>query len=254
MQPLPNQKIAVWFSCGAASAMAAYYTLKKYRDTNQVHVVNNPVIEEDPDNLRFLQDVQDWLKIEIETAKHHKFPNASAEEVWDWKQYMVGVAGAPCTKYLKRFARQQWENEHKPDWHVLGFTVDEQKRHDRFVLTERNNVLPVLIEEGLTKQDCLVELANHGIEIPDMYKRGYPNANCVGCVKSQSPTYWNHVRKDRPEVFQRRAEQSRKIGAKLVKVKGKRIFLDELPEDAVGRPMKNLSIECGIFCEEPTDE
>jgi len=51
-------------------------------------------------------------------------------------------------------------------------------------------------------------------------------------------------------VFQQRAEQSRRIGAKLVRYKGKRLFLDELPEGAKGNPMKNMDIECGLFCEE----
>ena len=52
-----------------------------------------------------------------------------------------------------------------------------------------------------------------------------------------------------PEVFKDRAEKSREYGTKLVRLKGKRIFLDELPLDAVGRPMKNMEVECGIFCD-----
>jgi hypothetical protein len=75
-----------------------------------------------------------------------------------------------------------------------------------------------------------------------------PNANCKGCIKATSPTYWNHVRKVYPDDFKERAEQSRAIGAKLVRVKGKRIFLDELDPNATGRPMKDLNFECGIFC------
>ena len=51
-----------------------------------------------------------------------------------------------------------------------------------------------------------------------------------------------------PDVFAQRAEQSRRIGAKLVRHKGERIYLDELPTDAIGRPMKNSDFECGIFC------
>jgi hypothetical protein len=42
---------------------------------------------------------------------------------------------------------------------------------------------------------------------------------------------------------------SRQLGARLVRVKGKRMFLDELPEDAKGNSMKNMNFECGIFCE-----
>jgi hypothetical protein len=58
------------------------------------------------------------------------------------------------------------------------------------------------------------------------------------------------VRKEFPDVYADRAAQSRALGAKLVRYKGRRVFLDELPEDAKGRPLKNMQIDCGIFCEE----
>jgi hypothetical protein len=86
--------------------------------------------------------------------------------------------------------------------------------------------------------------------LPEIYKLGYPNANCIGCVKATSPTYWNHVRKMHQDVFKQRATQSREIGAKLVRYKGKRIFLDELDPRARGKSMKNMDFECGLFCEE----
>jgi len=93
-------------------------------------------------------------------------------------------------------------------------------------------------------------LADHGIKPPRIYSMGYPNANCIGCVKATSPTYWNHVREMHPDVFDQRAEQSRDLGARLVRVNNERIFLDELSPDAKGKPMKNLDFECGLFCEE----
>ena len=40
-----NKDITVWFSCGAASAVATYFTLKKYGNNNRIRVVNNPVKE-----------------------------------------------------------------------------------------------------------------------------------------------------------------------------------------------------------------
>lgn len=163
---------------------------------------------------------------------------------------MAGVGGAPCTMILKKQARQHWQTENKPDYHVLGFTVEEKKRHERFITTELDNVLPMLIAEGYTKQECLDYMLKQGIEPPRVYRMGFPNANCIGCVKAGSATYWNHVRKMFPDVFQHRAEQSRRIGAKLGYYKGERIFLDELPEDAVGRSMKSMKFDCGIFCEE----
>lgn len=240
--------IAVWFSCGAASAVAAKKTIEEYGDTHAIRIINNPVAEEHEDNRRFLKDVEDWLGIKIEVAINPKFPDASCETVWEKRRYMAGVAGAPCTMELKKAARQEWERHNHHDFIVLGFTAEEKHRQDRFSLMERSNDIPVLINHGITKADCYQIIQDAGIRLPEIYYLGYPNANCIGCVKASSPTYWNHVRKVHPDVFQRRAEQSRYIGARLVKVKGQRIFLDELDPAVTGRPMKNMEVECGIFC------
>lgn len=242
-------KIVVWFSCGAASAVAAKETIERYPEAT-IRVVNMPILEEHEDNRRFLKDVSKWIGKEVELVVSSRYPDASARSVWEKRNYMSGPEGAPCTMILKKWARQEWEKANPVDYHVLGFTADEKKRHDRFVLTERSNVLPVLIDKGITKEDCYTIVKEAGLELPAMYSLGYPNANCIGCVKATSPTYWNHVRRVHPEVFEDRAEQSRRLGVKLTRVKGKRIFLDELPLDAEGRPMKSMDFECGIFCEE----
>lgn len=247
---LEGETIVVWFSCGAASAVASFKTLELYGDICNVRIVNNPVKEEHPDNQRFLSDIEKWLGVEIERSINEKYPSCSAVDVWEKRKFMSGPEGAPCTVELKKMARRQFEERNEIDWHVLGFTANEKKRSDNFIRGERENLLPILIDAGITKADCFKILRGHGIKIPEIYDLGYPNANCIGCVKATSPTYWNHVRKVHPEVFQERAEQSRRIGSKLVRYKGERIFLDELPPDAKGAPMKNIDFECGIFCEE----
>jgi hypothetical protein len=276
-----KQTIAVWFSCGAASAVAAKRTIEKYGKTHNVIIVNNPVINEHEDNERFLKDCEKWFGQEIVKATNSKYPSCDIRDVFDKQKYISGVAGAPCTKELKKEARYQFEKENKIDYHVLGFTVEEKGRHERFTKFERENVIPVLIDENLTKGRCFEIILEAGIELPKIYKLGFPNANCIGCVKSQSPKYWNLVRKTFPEIFADRAEQSRRIGCRLVKIhakylpwaelkaplwvdtrdgtqlttltkKGKldhtvRIFLDELPENATKGKIK--SWECGIFCD-----
>ena len=47
------ETIAVWFSCGAASAVAAKKTIEKYGESHNVIVVNNLVVNEHEDNRRF---------------------------------------------------------------------------------------------------------------------------------------------------------------------------------------------------------
>jgi hypothetical protein len=241
-----KENIVVWFSCGAASAVAAKLTIRKYRETHNILIVNNPIKEEDKDNIRFKMDVQKWIGWKIIEAKNKNYPNASIVEIFEKRKYMSGVAGAPCTMLLKKEARYQFELTHKIDWHVLGFTVDEMHRHERFVKGERANTLPVLIDAGYTKTMCFDELVIAGIKLPAMYDN-YENANCPGCVKATSATYWNVVRKIHPETFKSRAKQSREIGTKLVRYKGQRIYLDELPENAKGGKIKTY--ECGIFCD-----
>jgi len=242
-----KETIAVWFSCGAASAVAAKKTIEKYRQTHNVIIVNNPVVNEHEDNLRFLKDCEKWFGQEIILATNENYPSCNIKDVFEKRKYISGVAGAPCTKYLKKEARYQFEKNNKIDFHVLGFTFDEKSRSDRFMKFERENLIPILIDLNLTKGDCFDILLDAGIKLPEIYKLGFPNANCIGCVKSQSPTYWNLVRDKFPDVFNDRAEQSRRIGAKLVKLKGKRIFLDELKPTDKGGKIK--SWECGIFCD-----
>lgn len=246
----PGDTIAVWFSCGAASAVAAKKTIEKYGDICTVRVLNNPILEEDVDNQRFLRDVEKWLGVTIETVINPKWPGCSVVEVWEKRKFMAGRKGAPCTLVLKKEARYFWEKTNKADWHVLGFTLEEQDRYTNFVTGEKENTLPILIEAKITKADCFTIIQEAGLTLPATYVNGLPNSNCYGCPKSTSPTYWNLIRKVKPEIFEARAEISRRLGARLVRVKNKRIFLDELSPDAKGRSLKNLNFECGIFCEE----
>lgn len=247
---MEEKVIVVWFSCGAASAVALAKTIEKYGRNNEIIALNNPVKEEHEDNQRFLQDVSKFLDVKIDHVISEKYPSQSCVEVWDKRKYMSGIAGAPCTQELKKKARQSWEAKNKFDYIVLGFTFEEKHRHDRFKKFERENILPVLIDEKITKADCYREVESWGIKLPEAYKHGLPNANCIGCVKSTSVTYWNLIRKEFPDVFEQRAKQSREIGCRLVRYKGKRIFLDELDPKAKGNRLVNYDFECGIFCEE----
>lgn len=244
------ETIAVWFSCGAASAVAAKKTIEIYGGTHRVRVINNPIAEEHGDNRRFLRDVQDWLGIEIELAINPKFPKHSVTEVWERSQAMAFPWGAPCTVKLKKHARACWEKENDCHAIVLGFTAEEQKRHDRLSESEILPVLPVLIDLGLTKQNCFDILHEAGILLPESYRLGFPNANCIGCCKASAPEYWNLVRRRFPAIFEERAQQSRALAVRLVELRGKRIFLDELHPEQRSREIKPLpAYQCSLFCD-----
>lgn len=193
MKPKQGEKIVVWFSCGAASAVAAKKTLEKYGATNEVIVVNNPIKEEDEDNVRFLNDCEKWLGVKIHSAVNSKYKSCSIVDVFEDQNFMANVGGlAYCTLELKQRARFEWESKNRPDWTVLGFTKEEKHRFDRFRL-KRPTTLHIL--EDITKSECFLILQAAGIKLPMAYRLGMPNANCKGCIKATSPTYWNLVRK-----------------------------------------------------------
>jgi hypothetical protein len=242
--------IAVWVSCGAASAAAAILAKRIYGEEFNLRFVNNPIAEEHPDNNRFLNDLSEFMDCEIEYAINPEYPSCSIFDVFDKRKFMSSPYGAPCTVALKKRARQIWQNKNKPDWHIFGFTLDEKKRHDMFVLSEIDNVIPILIDRKMTKDDCGKMLISVGIELPAPYSLGMPNANCIGCVKATSPTYWNLIRKIDEGRFNELAKRSRDLNVRLARHKGVRVFLDELPPEAKGQSIKKMDLDCGLFCEE----
>lgn len=230
-----------WFSCGAASACAAKLASERFKNLRVVYC--DTLAEEHFDNIRFLHAVEKWIGLPIELIKSEKYN--SIIEVWDKRKYMAGISGAPCTLEMKKIPRHVYQLPN--DLHIFGLTADEQKRIDKF---EKNNpdleMEWILRDAGITKEGCYQMLRNTGIALPVMYSMGFKNNNCIGCVKAASAVYWNRVRQFFPEVFAARAEQSRRIGARLVRWKGKRIFLDELPFGDDGE--KEKDIECGVIC------
>jgi len=241
-------RIVVWFSCGAASAVTVKLVQAKYSATHDIAIVRCVVADEDVDNWRFAIDCEKWFGANVWEIEG-KFP--SAESVWRSRRYMSGTHGAPCTAEMKKAPRWDFEAKWKPDLQAYGFTAEEQHRADRF--REQNpdvKMVTPLIEAGLGKNDCLAMVERAGLVLPAMYRLGYNNANCVGCVKGQGPNYWNRVRRTHPDVFKRRAELSRELNCRLVKLTTgdrERIFLDELPDD-YRSDEPEPSWDCSLLC------
>lgn len=239
-----SERVLVWYSDGAASAVAAYFAVRKYGERCVV-VKADTTADEHPDNLRFRADVEEWIGREVTLIRSEEYEGI--DDVFERTRYMAGIAGARCTTELKKLPRRQYQRD--DDIHVFGYTADEAHRIDRF---EGNNPELtcdwILRDKNITKDDCYYLLDRAGIELPEMYRLGFDHNNCKGCVKATSPAYWARTRLHFPDVFQRRAAQSRDIGARLVRIEGERVFLDEIPEDfPVDGP--DGDIECGPFCE-----
>lgn len=193
-----------------------------------------------PDTMRFKADCEKWYGAEIETIQTDKYTDHI--DVIEKDKYVNGPSGARCTLMLKRRVREKWEKSQEIAGYIWGFEhgKKEEDRAARIKLSmpSYEHYFP-LIDAKLSKPDCIQLVQSLGIEIPTMYKLGFHNNNCVGCVKG-GMAYWNKIREHFPEVFDRMAKAERAVGRSCLK----RYFLDELPKDA-GRHAPPLTQECG---------
>ena len=175
-----DQRVISWFSCGAASAAATYLARQKYKTPN-FEAVYCRVAEEHKDNFRFLKDFSSKFTIPIKIIGDES-AEFSIYKVFEQRKFIKGPTGAPCTMILKKDVRKKYQKE--GDIQVFGYTSEEEDRANRFI--DSNNDVDVdfiLLENNWTKKDCLEFVRDSNIEIPVMYKLGYNNNNCVGCVK-----------------------------------------------------------------------
>lgn len=237
-----NDRTVVWFSAGAASAIAAKLALN--RDPNAL-LVYTDTGSEHPDNQRFIADVEQWLQRPVLRLKSSRYANTW--QVWQERRYLNGPAGALCTFELKKKLREGFQ--HEDDVHVFGYTVEERLRAERFKANNPSiDLWTPLIEQGLRKADCLALLERAGIALPQMYLLGYRNNNCIGCVKG-GRGYWNKIRRDFPETFTRMAALEREIGRSCING----VFLDAL-DPTIGHAEEEPNIDCSLLCAASIDD
>jgi hypothetical protein len=227
-------RVVVWFSAGVASAVAARLTL----DSSPAILAYVDPGSEHPDNHRFLADCERWYGQEIVQLRSERYRDTW--QVWEERRFLNSPRGALCTVELKKRVRQDFEL--LDDKQVFGYTIEERARAERF--REQNPEVRLccpLIEHELTKADCLEIVKRAGLELPAMYRLGYRNNNCIGCVKGGAG-YWNKIRHDFPATFERMAALERQLDHSLLGT-----FLDEL-NPAAGRHSEVMP-ECSLFCD-----
>lgn len=234
-----------WFSAGCSSFLAAYLE----RDMLD-KVVYIDIDDQHPDSMRFLEDAERLIGIEIEIIRSDKY--VSVDDVIERERYINGPGGAACTKRLKKQVRQKWERENydgTPFTYVWGYDSSESARAERMRrnMPEYIHEFPLVVR-GIGKPQVHAICERLGIRRPAMYDLGYPNNNCIGCVKG-GMGYWNKIRRDFPSVFERRAKQEREIGRSCIRG----VFLDEL-DPRRGRMDMEIMPTCDGMCGEEPEE
>ena len=235
----------MWISAGVSSFIAGW--LDRATIDEYIYI---DIEDQHPDSMRFIKDCEKALGKHVQILKSEQYKNVE-EAVLSFGGFINKYNHfAPCTNWLKKRVRKEWEEKHKEYeiTYVWGLDYNETQRAERIRESSKefNHCFP-LIERGLTKENAHAILAQLGIKRPLMYEMGYNNNNCVGCIKG-GMGYWNKIRIDFPEVFKKRADLERKIGFSILKNNdGSPLFLDELKEDRGEKP-KKISTECDIFC------
>jgi 3'-phosphoadenosine 5'-phosphosulfate sulfotransferase (PAPS reductase)/FAD synthetase len=241
-----------WFSCGITSAVACKLALEQFP---RVELYYMEIDSAHPDNVRFLDDCERWYGQPIRRVRSQRYKDQF--EVIRKTRYINGPNGARCTTELKKNVRFELEEQFRPTLLNLGeptyiaqihgfeFKVEEIKRALDYALDyEYTNPVFPLIEARLTKENCAQILLDAGIQLPTMYKLGYNNNNCIGCVKG-GKGYWNKIRVDFPEHFLGMAQLEREIGRSCIYG----TFLDELDPSA-GRTPNPIVPNCSVVCED----
>lgn len=229
-----------WMSAGVSSFVAGWLA----GDVDKWIYID--IDDQHEDSIRFIKDCEKAIGKEIEIYRSSDY-----KTVQDCVLAFGGFKNpynnfAPCTNWLKKRVRKEWEAQHKDCeiTYVWGFDFKEHKRAERTIEAnpQAYHEFP-LIDRGLSKEQVHGLFERHfSFKRPLMYDLGYPNNNCIGCVKG-GMGYWNRIRVDFPEVFKARAELERKVGYSIIKG----CYLDELDPN---RGRKNIEIlpDCGIMC------
>ena len=237
-------KKVCWISAGISSFMAGWVA------GNVDEWIYIDVTDQHEDSIRFIKDCEKAIGKEIKILKSSEYA-----DVEDCVRTFGGFRNshngfAPCTNWLKKRVRKEWEFEHRDTilTYVWGMDREERHRADNLEqdMPEFYHEFP-LIDKNLSKADvhALFE-RTFDFPRPKMYDLGYPNNNCIGCVKG-GMGYWNKIRKDFPEVFEKRAKLEREVGNTMLKDANGYIYLDELDPNR-GNINMEIMPDCGVFC------
>lgn len=213
---IETKTVICWWSGGIASAVACFIALETFGKEN-CRIIMIDTKNEDDDTYRFKRDCEKWYGQKIETitavGKNKKY--GSIEDVWYQFGSLDVATGAICSSELKRQVRLDFQRRNNIKYQVFGFDFDK-KESNRALNIKKNypksNPIFPLWMFGYTKKDCIKIVESAGIEIPEAYRNGFQNNNCIktGCVQG-GIGYWQLYQKQFPERFAAMAKREHEI-------------------------------------------
>lgn len=216
-QTIENPRILVMFSGGACSWAAAKRAAEKYGTQNMTLLFADTKIEE-PSLYKFLDEAADNIGAPLIKIADGRTPF----EVFKDVRFLGNSRVDPCSRVLKRDLLNKYREEHfDPADTITVFGMDYNEPH-RLKKVQKMHApwvceAPMTERPALSKERMLEMVRQEGLTICDLYKDGFPHANCGGgCIKAGIAQFTNLLKK-RPETFKRWEQEEQEIRTMLNK-------------------------------------
>lgn len=196
------QNHLVMYSGGVGSYLTARRVIEQH-GTENVHLLFADTKIEDPDLYRFLLQTSQAVGVRLTVLADGRTP----WEVFRDVRFVGNSRVDPCSRILKRdLIRDYIEKNFSPERDVVYLGIDwtEGHRLDK----ARPHWEPWQVEAPMTqppyldKPEMLKVLEEQGIELPRLYKLGFPHNNCGGfCVKA-GHAHFKLLAEKLPEVYE----------------------------------------------------
>lgn len=194
------------YSDGASSAYVAYQMVQTYGKENCILFFTN-TLWEDEDNYRFMDEVAEYIGIEVTERVDGRTP----EDVFFETRFLGNSRFARCSQDLKVHQTIVFLEELRDEQNlepILYFGIGPHESHRAVNLKEFYEHFPLEpVETRFPMMDTFREdldvkaiIENEwGIQLPRMYELGFSHANCAGrCVRggfqhyAQLYSVWPH--------------------------------------------------------------
>ena len=219
-------KHVVSLSGGTASAVAGDLVIKKYGKEN-VTLWFADTQWEDEDLYRFLEDLENYWDMKITRYVEGRNPLQFSE---DWKVIANGRMRI-CSKGLKSEPFFKWIKQFDPKPVTVHLGMDWSEEHRMATPIAKYGLIkdveldfPLIWKPIITKKYSEV-VKSWGIEIPRLYKMGFPHNNCGGRCIAQGKSGWKLLQDRLPERLKEVAEWEDKMRKKHPEKLGKMTIL-----------------------------
>lgn len=246
------------FSGGASSAYVAKWVVDKYGKENCILFFTDTQWE-DEDNQRFMEEVAEYIGIEITRRCAGKTP----EDIYMDQHFLGNARTAKCSEILKvretlLFCEELREQNKEP---IIYFGIGPHEAHRAESLKAHYEHLPLEpIEtrfpmlDSLSKELKAREIIENEwkIALPRMYKLGFTHANCSGrCCRAGIHHYANLFRvwPDRyklQEEMEERFRSTYSLDVSMLKKDSKPYTLRTLREEVLEKMSQEELIEYSL--------